>query len=157
MPKTRKGGVKQRTRRLNRLLYTSTLNPLLGVEFEYASDLEYEKYFAANSACKADVQLSANHQNLHVSDNDCPIYIPLPREESRTSYRVFRENQVCKLIPITESEPPHLPSLHLIAGLRKGDPRRAKLQERRAEVLHQYYDAATPAHWGTAEHPLELE
>lgn len=37
------------------------------------------------------------------------------------------------------------------------DPRRTRYLQIRAEILHKWYDASTPEHWGTAEHPMLLE
>ena len=37
------------------------------------------------------------------------------------------------------------------------DPRRTRYLQIRAEILHQWYDAPTPEHWGTEDHPVLLD
>lgn len=157
MPKTRQGGRKIRLRRLNRLLHTSPLNPHLGVEFEYASDLEYLNHLIANPACKADEKTSIENLTSVREEHAHPcVYVPLSKEESLTAYRASR-TQRYRLVSITQPIFPDFPSWEWIHSIRKDDPRRARYAQRRAEILHLHYGAATPEHWGTASHPLEID
>jgi hypothetical protein len=146
MTKTRKGGLKHRTRRLKRLLFELPYSPVLGTELDYAGDTEYENYFAAKPACKAESKPRiVNIERVRVT---------FTTRESRT----FMVRRFCyRLTPIREAESPSIPAWKWIKSIRKDDPRRAAYIRRRAEILHQFFDAPPPAHWGTADHPLELD
>ena len=146
MTKTRKGGQKHRTRRLNRLLHQLPYSSVLGTDLDYTKDTEYEKYFAANPARKAGSQPK-------ITSIVRVRYTFLTRESRTFVVRRFPY----QLTPIREADSPSIPSWKWIESIRKDDPRRAAYIRRRAEILHQHYDASIPAHWGTADHPLELD
>ena len=146
MTKTRKGGLKHRTRRLKRLLFELPYSPVLGTELDYAGDTEYENYFTAKSARKAESKPRiVNIERVRAT---------FITRESRT----FMVRRFCyRLTPIREAESPSIPSWRWINSIRKDDPRRARYTQRRTEILHLHYGAATPEHWGTASHPLEID
>ncbi|XP_071652282.1 condensin complex subunit 1-like [Temnothorax longispinosus] len=169
MPKTRRSGLKVRTRRLNRLLFGPPPNPLLEVLSDYAPDPEYKKYFVASSACKADVRPKLENvtsvRKINIKSIQY-IYVPLDKAESRADYQAFRRAQDYRLTPITFTpgvdldNPPPVPSWEFIASIKEDDPRRIRLIQRRAEILHLWFDAyhqntGVPrfAHWSSIKAP----
>lgn len=136
MPKTRRAGRKNQLRRLAAKIYNAPIHyanaELLGVE-----------------------------PVRPISDS--PTSPGTPSFWEPTWYKaeegIARETQIyfhewpARLTEVTGKEFPNLPPL----TIPESDPRKARYLQRRAEILHEFYGGATPAHYGSASAPITLE
>lgn len=133
MPKTRRAGRKNQIRRLYR---------------------EYK--FAPAPKERNSWNTWTGEVGVEYNSSDPPAPTPIPTIEPKiitSDQNLDRESHAVPwrytLVPAT-IETPSLPPF----DIPENDPRRTRYLQRRAELLHQFYDGPTPQHRGTSESPV---